>query len=117
MAGSRARPSSTASASTKRSRRDEGRRAARRRELALQAAALRDATPPRAVHAGAGLHGAAALGPLGGQPDIVGRGGPVSARADTLAGPVAATRSQGLSREDFIARGVLLVVMLFLVLF
>src|SRR5438093_440403 len=41
----------------------------------------------------------------------------MSARADTLAGPVAATRSQGLSREDFIARGVLLVVMLFLVLF
>src|SRR5438270_9878889 len=29
---------------------------------ALQAAALRDATPPRAVHAGAGRHGAAALG-------------------------------------------------------
>jgi phosphoribosylanthranilate isomerase len=37
------------------------------RELALQAATLRDATPPRAVHAGAGRHGAAALGPLGGQ--------------------------------------------------
>ena len=36
-------------------------------EMALQAAALRDATPPRAVHAGAGQHGAAALGPLGGQ--------------------------------------------------
>ena len=35
--------------------------------MALQAAALRDATPPRAVHAGAGRHGAAALGPLGGQ--------------------------------------------------
>ena len=35
------------------------------RELALQAAALRDATPPRAVHAGAGRHGAAALGPPG----------------------------------------------------
>ena len=34
---------------------------------ALQAAALRDATPPRAVHAGTGRHGAAALGPLGGQ--------------------------------------------------
>ena len=31
--------------------------------MALQAAALRDATPPRAVHAGAGRHGAAALGP------------------------------------------------------
>src|SRR5438093_9171797 len=67
MAGSRARPSSTASASTKRSRRDEGRRAAPRRELALQAAALRDATPPRAVHAGAGRHGAAAPGPHRGQ--------------------------------------------------
>jgi hypothetical protein len=37
-----------------------------KRESALQAAALRDATPPRAVHAGAGRHGAAALGPLGG---------------------------------------------------
>ena len=36
-------------------------------KMALQAAALRDATPPRAVHAGAGRHGAAALGPLGGQ--------------------------------------------------
>jgi len=35
-------------------------------ELAFQAAALRDATPPHAVHAGAGRHGAAALGPLGG---------------------------------------------------
>ena len=35
--------------------------------MALQAAALRDATPPRAVHAGAGRHGAAALGPPGGQ--------------------------------------------------
>ena len=38
-----------------------------KREWALQAAALRDATPPRAVHAGAGRHGAAALGPLGGR--------------------------------------------------
>jgi len=35
--------------------------------VALQAAALRDATPPRAVSAGAGRHGAAALGPLRGQ--------------------------------------------------
>ena len=34
---------------------------------ALQTAALRDATPPRAVHARAGGHGAAELGPLGGQ--------------------------------------------------
>src|SRR2546426_9122235 len=34
----------------------------RGRHSALQAAALRDATPPRAVHAGAGRHGAAALG-------------------------------------------------------
>ena len=51
------------------------------RELALQAAALRDATPPRAVHAGAGRHGAAALGPLGGQRsgDSRERGGPLAA--------------------------------------
>jgi hypothetical protein len=34
------------------------------RELVLQTAALRDATPPRSVHAGAVRHGAAALGPL-----------------------------------------------------
>src|SRR5437762_10476107 len=45
----------------------ERRRVAPRREQALQAAALRDATPPRAVHVGAGRHGAAALGPLRGQ--------------------------------------------------
>jgi peptide/nickel transport system ATP-binding protein len=38
-------------------------------EIALQAAALRDATPPCAAHAGAGRHGAAALGPLGGRSD------------------------------------------------
>ena len=41
----------------------------------------------------------------------------MSARADTLAGPLAAARKQSLSREDIIARGVLLAVMLFLVLF
>ena len=33
---------------------------------ALQAAASRDATLPRSVHARAGGHGAAGLGPLGG---------------------------------------------------
>ena len=37
-----------------------------RRCSALQAAASRDVPPPRAVHARAGGHGAAALGPLGG---------------------------------------------------
>jgi hypothetical protein len=37
------------------------------RRSALQAAALRDATPPRSVHAHAGGHGAAELGPLGGK--------------------------------------------------
>ena len=49
-----------------------------KRELALQAAALRDATPPHAVHAGAGRHGAAALGPLGGKARSA-KGAPVSA--------------------------------------
>jgi len=41
----------------------------------------------------------------------------MNARTATLAGPVAAARRLGLSREDIIARGVLLAVMLFLVLF
>ncbi len=36
------------------------------RRSALEAAASRDATPPRSVHAHAGGHGAAELGPLGG---------------------------------------------------
>lgn len=38
-----------------------------RRRSALQAAASRHATPPRSVHARAGGHGAADLGPLGGK--------------------------------------------------
>src|SRR5258707_3142915 len=66
-----------------RRRRYEHRRAAPRCESALQAAALRDATPPRAVHAGAGRHGAATLGPLWGQRGGGSRkrGGPMSVRA------------------------------------
>jgi hypothetical protein len=55
-----------------------------RRRSALQAAASRDATPPRAVHARAGGHGAAALGPLGGERGREQSGGlfaPASARS------------------------------------
>ena len=60
--------------------------------MALQAAALRDATPARAVHAGAGRHGAAALDPLGGHRCGASRKRGCSMKYETTFCPNCATR-------------------------